>query len=122
MFDADAVDLALVAVEAHREVPAVVASTQKSRVEPALQLVGARAQRRRERRGRRPRSRSAQRATSAAYTYPCTSHSAIGGRRERAVGEAHRVPGVLPTLVLQPAIGRALVLDVAVAVAVAVAR
>src|SRR5207248_1860800 len=41
--------------------------------------------------------------------------------REAAVGEALRVTGVLPRLILEPAVATTLVLDEAVAVAVAVA-
>src|SRR5947209_10779818 len=40
--------------------------------------------------------------------------------RHRAVGEEDRVPGVFPALVLEPGLHVALVLDVAVAIAVAV--
>src|SRR6266404_1484573 len=44
-----------------------------------------------------------------------------GRRRDLAVGEQDGVPGILPALVLQPRIGVALVLDVAVPVAIAAA-
>ena len=51
-----------------------------------------------------------------------TLHLAQRDRRraEGAVGETHGVPGVLPSLVLQAAIRRTLVLDEPVAVAIAV--
>ena len=52
-------------------------------------------------RRRRASSAKCARAMSAAYTYPCTSHSAIGWLGEPAVGEADGVVRVLPALVLR---------------------
>ena len=115
---AQAVDLSLVTVEGQREELAI--GDPEILVEPAFQVSRLRFQFDRER-VVLPDFTSQTRATQprvVGVALELARRARCG--RKRAVVEQNGIPGVLPTLVLEAEFGLALVLDVAVAISIAV--
>ena len=116
---AEAVDGTLVAVQAEREVPAIEVLDPEVLVEPTLQVVRTRLERRRQLSVARFR-RAVPSSDERGVDVPLDLAQRNRRGRERPVAEPHRIPRILPTLVLQPTVGRSLIFDVAVAVLVAI--